>query len=79
MTTLKVFGKGQITLPKDWRDKVHTEYFVAEEIPQGLLLKPIIESTYYEIDEENFGLHFPQGIPASKLARELKKANAKIH
>lgn len=79
MTTLKVFGKGQVTLPKEWRSKVHTEYFTAEETPQGLLLKPIVESTYYEIDEENFGLHFPQGISASKLAKELKKANAKIH
>lgn len=78
MSTLKVFGKGQVTLPKAWRDKVKTEYFVAEETPQGLLLKPIVESTYYEIDEENFGLHFPQGISASKLSKALKKANAKI-
>lgn len=78
MTTLKTFGKGQVTLPKAWREKVGAEFFVAEETPQGLLIKPIVESTYYEIDEENFGLHFPQGISASKLAKELKKANAKI-
>lgn len=79
MTTLKTFGKGQVTLPKKWRDKVNAEYFIAEETPQGLLLKPLVEATYYEIDEENYGLHFPQGINAGKLAAELKKAHAKIH
>lgn len=78
MLTLKIFGKGQVTLPKEWREKVKTNYFITEETPQGLLIKPLVESTYYEIDEENFGLHFPQGIPASKLAKELKKAHAKI-
>lgn len=78
ITTLKVFGKGQVTLPKKWRAKVHTEHFIAEETPQGLLIKPLVEATYYEIDEENFGLHFPMGIEASKLLKNLKKANAKI-
>lgn len=72
---LKLFGKGQITLPKKWRDKVKTRYFIAEDTPQGLLIKPLIESTYYEIDEDNFGLHFPTGIEAGKLAQHLKKAN----
>lgn len=79
ISTLKIFGKGQVTLPKEWRDRVKTEHFIVEETPQGLLIKPIVESTYYEMDEENFGLHFPTGISASKLADNLKKANAKIH
>ena len=77
-TTLKTFGKGQITLPKAWRDKANTEHFLAEETPQGLLIKPLVEASYYEIDEENFGLNFPTGISASKLAQYLKKVHAKI-
>ncbi len=75
---LKLFGKGQITLPKKWREKVKTQYFIAEVTPQGLLIKPLVEETYYEIDEDNFGLHFPSGIDASKLAKNLKKANEKL-
>lgn len=76
---LKLFGKGQVTLPKEWREKANTEYFIAEETSQGLLIKPLSEVVYYEIDEENFGLHFPTGISASKLAAKLKKANARLH
>ena len=77
-TPLKLFGKGQVTLPKEWRDKFETEYFLAEETPQGLLIKPLVKKTYYEIDEENFGLNFPRGIEVGELARELKKANERL-
>ncbi|MEK7528714.1 MAG: hypothetical protein AAB592_03025 [Patescibacteria group bacterium] len=79
VSTLKLFGKGQVTLPKAWRDKVKTANFLAEETAEGLLIKPLTEAVYYEIDDENFGLHFPTGIEASKLLAKLKKANGEIH
>lgn len=78
LSVLKMFGKGQITLPKKWRDKVDSEYFVAEETPQGLLLKPLKKSVYYEVEEEKFGINFPNGINAGELKKQLKKANAKL-
>lgn len=78
ISTMKVFGKGQVTLPKKWRDKVGTEHFIAEETPQGLLIKPITEVVYYEMDDENFGLHFSTGISSSTLLANLKKANGKV-
>lgn len=78
MVPLKMFGTGQVTLPKEWREKVKCMYFIAEETSQGLLIKPLKESFYYEDKEENFGLHFPTGISATKLAKELKKANEKL-
>jgi bifunctional DNA-binding transcriptional regulator/antitoxin component of YhaV-PrlF toxin-antitoxin module len=74
---LKQFGKGQVTLPKKWRDQFDTDYFLAEETPQGLLIKPLVESVYYE-NEEEFGLNFPTGIPASVLLKKLKAANEKL-
>lgn len=78
IATLKIFGKGQITLPKEWRERVDTEHFIAEETSRGLLIKPLTEIAYYEIDEENFGLNFPMGIEASELYEKLKNAAKKV-
>lgn len=75
LSTAKIFGTGQITLPKKWRDKIQTKNIIIEEVPQGLLIKPLTQSYFYEIDEENFGVNFPLGIKASKLVEDLKKAN----
>ena len=65
ISTMKVFGKGQVTLPKNGGIKLEPRHFIAEETPQGLLIKPITEVVYYEMDDENFGLHFPTGISSS--------------
>lgn len=78
ISALKIFGTGQITLPKEWRDKVQTMYFIAEETPRGLLLKPLTEAVYYETEEGGFGLNFPMGIEAGKLAAEFKKAEKRL-
>ena len=59
--TLKSFNTGQITLPKKWRDRVGTTHFIAEERPEGLLVRPLkteTETVYYE-NEEGFGVYFP--------------------
>lgn len=78
LTTAKIFGTGQITLPKQWRSKMKTANVIIEEVPQGLLIKPLLPSLYYEINENNFGINFPTGIEAGELAAKLKKANGKL-
>lgn len=78
LTPLKVFGTGQITLPKSFRDKFDTEYFIGEETQGGFLIKPLVKVNYYEDEKGNFGLNFPTGIEASELLKELKKVNAKL-
>ncbi|OGJ49217.1 hypothetical protein A2335_05060 [Candidatus Peregrinibacteria bacterium RIFOXYB2_FULL_32_7] len=75
---LKLFGKGQITLPKFWRDKYDTDNFIAEETAQGLLIKPLVKVNYYELSDDNFGLNFPTGIEAGELLKKLKKMNGKL-
>lgn len=79
---LKVFGTGQITLPKKFRDKYNSAYYVAEETNEGILIRPLIKTMYYEKSEEEFGLNFPVGISAGNLLNNLKKADerlSKIH
>jgi len=75
ITTAKIFGTGQITLPKKWRNKMKTKHIIIEEVPQGLLIKPLVPSLYYEVDDQNFGINFPMGIEAGELAEKLKKSN----
>ena len=78
ITTLKVFGTGQITLPKAWRKQYKTDHFVAQDTPQGLLIKPLVDVFYYEDGDDHFGLSFPLGIDAKELARNLEKANGEV-
>lgn len=78
ITTAKIFGTGQITLPKKWRDKSNAKTVIVEEVPQGLLIKPLTSTHYYDIDENNFGINFPTGIEAGELAKKLKKANERL-
>jgi len=78
ITALKLFGTGQITLPKEWRERTKTEHFMAQETPEGLLIKPLVEDHYYELEDGSFGLHFTFGISAKELAKKLEKENGKI-
>ena len=82
VTTLKSFGTGQVTLPKEWRKKYDTDLYLARETKNGLFIKPItyddsdFEMVEYD-DGESFGWHFPNGIPAGVLADKLKQAKLK--
>ena len=73
--TLKSFNTGQITLPKKWRDQAGTTHFIAEERPDGLLVRPIkIEKTtevYYE-NEEGFGVYYPSGMNPESLISQIQ-------
>lgn len=65
---------GSLTLPKKMRDKHKTIHYMAVEVPEGVLLKPIDDIEYYEHKDGSFGLRFPQGIEAGKLAKMMRKA-----
>lgn len=47
---LKEFGRGQITLPKKWRERFNTNIYVAKETSQGLLIVPFTDDSI-NIDE----------------------------
>ena len=73
---LKTFNTGQITLPKKWRDRVGTKTFIAEERPEGLLIRPVGASTewnvvYYE-SKDGFGLYSENGIDPETIIRNIK-------
>lgn len=40
ISILKEFGRGQVTLPKKWRDRFDTKVYIAKETSQGLLIIP---------------------------------------
>jgi len=49
---LKEFGRGQITLPKKWRDRFGTNIYVAKETSQGLLIIPFTDDIV-KVDEQS--------------------------
>lgn len=73
--SLKMFNTGQITLPKSWRKKFDTKYFLAKETANGLLIQPIREDEdviSYENTEES-GLIFPKGMDPQKIIDKIKE------
>ncbi len=42
-TVVSMYGQGQITLPKAWRDKFDTKHFAVEINDKELIIKPILE------------------------------------
>lgn len=71
---LSMWGNGAVTLPKKWREQFPTTNFMAQEVPHGLLIKPILDVEYWEKSDGSFGLHFPKGIEAGKLAELMRIA-----
>lgn len=45
ITILKEFGRGQVTLPKKWRERFNTNVYVAKETSQGLLIVPFTDDS----------------------------------
>jgi bifunctional DNA-binding transcriptional regulator/antitoxin component of YhaV-PrlF toxin-antitoxin module len=50
ISILKEFGRGQITLPKKWRERFNTEVYIAKDTSQGLLIIPL-EDESIKVDE----------------------------
>ncbi len=73
--TITLRPNGSFTLPKKFRSKHKTIHYIAMEVPEGVLLRPIRdEIEYYEKEDGTVGLHFPYGIEAGKLADMFDKA-----
>lgn len=51
ITILKEFGRGQVTLPKKWRERFNTKVYIAKETSQGLLIMPFTENSV-KVDEK---------------------------
>src|SRR3989338_10749287 len=88
---LKVFGTGQVTLPKQWRGQLKTPYVRAKMTERSVLITPLNDDNYLgvpEVDEHIVepgytsilnarALGYPRGIPAETLLRALKKITKK--
>lgn len=74
--TLTMFNTGQVTLPKNWRDRFETKHFLAEEKEEGLLIKPIQNTeddvVYYE-NKDGFGIYSKKGLPVEKIINAIKE------
>lgn len=76
---LTLWGQGAVTLPKAWRDQFDTKHFMAVVTPDGLLIKPIVFTEYYEKSPTHVGVRFPMGIGVGELYERVKKINAKLN
>jgi hypothetical protein len=73
--TITLRPNGSLTLPKKLRNKHKTIHYIAMEVPEGVLLKPVEEEIeYYERPDGSFGLRFPKGIEMGKLAKMMRAA-----
>lgn len=76
MTTkiVKSTSKGQITLPKSWRNKFHTDSFMLKMEIDQVTIKPInihefSEEVVFDADRDNDG----KGVSPDEIIRLLKK------
>lgn len=75
---LKSTSKGQITLPKDWRDRFQTDNYLIESKGNYAIIKPIrieeieSEEILFDADRDNHG----RGISPEEMISMLKKARS---
>ncbi len=74
ITILKEFGRGQITLPKKWRERFNTKVYIAKDTSQGLLIMPFTENSVkideHMLVEESKGHTKPSGLFKSKSIKK---------
>ena len=74
-TILKSTSRGQITLPKEWRDHFSTNSYFVEMREDTLIIKPLHldeiqgEEVLFDADRDNEG----NGISPDDIIRALKK------
>lgn len=71
---IKSTSKGQITLPKSWRNKFHTDCFMLRMDTDYVIIKPInvhelSEEVVFDADRDNKG----KGVSPDEIIRVLKK------
>jgi AbrB family looped-hinge helix DNA binding protein len=60
-TILSATSRGQITLPKDWRDKFDTRYYKAEIEDGKIVIRPLITKKTLEDQVEGAWAEFKEG------------------
>jgi len=50
---LQATNRGQVTLPKTWRDKFKTNYYIVEIKNESLSFKPLIQKKSFKDEIEN--------------------------
>ncbi len=78
LATLSVQKTGMITLPKKWRDRHPATRLIAEETPDGLLIRPVSEIEYYEEADGSFGLRFPLGMDMRRFQKMFRAARRRV-
>jgi bifunctional DNA-binding transcriptional regulator/antitoxin component of YhaV-PrlF toxin-antitoxin module len=74
---LKSTPRGQITLPKKWREHFSTDHYLVEAHADRLVIlplnvgKPTEEEIVFDADRDNHG----KGIPAREMIRLIQKIN----
>lgn len=58
---LQATSRGQVTLPKGWRDKFDTTYYVAEIKNDELVLKPLSKNKNLKDEVENSWKEYKEG------------------
>ncbi len=71
---IKATIKGQVTLPKFWRDQFNTDNFLMLVEREKLIIKPVKiadveEEILFDSDRDNNG----KGIPVTQMIKILKK------
>lgn len=57
---LQATSRGQVTLPKAWRDQYKTQYFITEVQGATLIIKPLMQENF-ESSVESAWLEYKKG------------------
>lgn len=70
-TILKIFGSGQLTIPKKWRDDDKAAAYTAIRRGHDIILRPVErEDVIFDAERDNAGAP----IPAAEFLKILKRA-----
>lgn len=58
---LQATSRGQVTLPKDWRDKFGTQYYMVEVNENELVIKPMIQPKTFKVQVEDSWREYKEG------------------
>ena len=72
----KIFGTGQVTLPKSWRDRVGADAVAVRERNGELRISPIkLKPNVSDAIFDSAKCGYPKGVEIKKFLKALKKAN----
>ncbi len=69
---LKVFGTGQITIPKKWREKRKSNIFLAKEEGNKIILEPVEETEEKIFDANDF--NDGEGVEINEFIQALENS-----